>query len=82
MIIGGYLFSVMVMRIGEVSFIAPFRYTGLIWALVLGWAVFGEWPEPLTLLGAAIVVGSGLFMLYREAQLGRKTRLSRDLRPR
>ncbi|MDW3118751.1 MAG: DMT family transporter [Roseovarius pacificus] len=82
MIIGGYLFSVMVMRVGEVSFIAPFRYTGLIWALVLGWAVFGEWPEPLTLLGAAIVVGSGLFMLYREAQLGRKTRLSRDLRPR
>lgn len=82
MIIGGYLFSIMVMRVGEVSFVAPFRYTGLIWALVLGWLVFGEWPAPLTFLGAAIIVGSGLFTLYREAQLGRKTRLSRDLRPR
>ncbi|WP_299848162.1 DMT family transporter [uncultured Roseovarius sp.] len=74
MIIGGYLFSVMVMRVGEISFVAPFRYTGLIWALVLGWLVFGEWPDAVTLTGAAIVVGSGLFMLYREAQLGRKLR--------
>ena len=36
MIIGGYLFSVMVMRVGEISFVTPFRYTGLIWALILG----------------------------------------------
>jgi len=82
MIIGGYLFSIMVMRAGEISFIAPFRYTGLIWALVLGWLVFDEWPEPITLIGAAIVVGSGLFTLYREAQLGRKRRLSPVPRPR
>jgi S-adenosylmethionine uptake transporter len=82
MIIGGYLCSIMVMRVGEISFIAPFRYTGLIWALVLGWLVFDEWPEPITLVGAAIVVGSGLFMLYREAQLGRKRRFSPVPRPR
>ncbi len=62
----GYLFSVMVMRIGDVSFIAPFRYTGLIWALLLGWAVFGDWPDPITLLGATIVVSTGLFALSRE----------------
>ena len=79
-IIGGYLFSIMVMRVGEISFVAPFRYTGLLWALVLGWVAFGEWPGLLTLIGAAIVVGSGLFTLYREAQLGRKTRASRGLR--
>ncbi|WP_294620461.1 DMT family transporter [uncultured Roseovarius sp.] len=82
MIIGGYLFSIMVMRVGEISFIAPFRYTGLIWALLLGWLVFDEWPEPITLVGAVIVVGSGLFMLYREAQLGRQTRFSHGPRPR
>ncbi len=82
MIIGGYLFSIMVMRVGEISFVAPFRYTGLIWALVLGWLIFDEWPEPITLAGAAVVVGSGLFMLYREAQLGRKTRFSHGPRPR
>lgn len=76
-IVGGYLFSVQVMRVGEISFIAPFRYTGLIWALVLGWFVFGDWPEPLTLLGAAIVVGSGIFMLYREGQLARRAKRNR-----
>lgn len=65
-IIGGYLFGVMAMRMGEVSFVAPFRYTSLLVALILGLVVFGDWPEPLTLLGAAIVVGSGLFTLYRE----------------
>ncbi len=69
LIFGGYYFSVQVMRTGEISFIAPFRYTGLIWALVLGWFVFGDWPSALTLLGAAIVVGMGLFSLYRERQL-------------
>lgn len=82
MIIGGYLFSVMVMRVGEISFVAPFRYTGLIWALLLGLLVFGEWPDPVTLLGAAIVVGSGLFTLYREAQLGRRRRRAPALHPR
>lgn len=65
-IMGGYVLSVAVMRVGEVSFVAPFRYSGLLWALALGWLVFGEWPDTVTLVGAAIVVMSGLFTLYRE----------------
>ena len=69
LIIGGYFFSIRAMRVGEISFIAPFRYTGLLWALVLGWAVFGDWPTGLTLLGAALVVATGLFTLYRERRL-------------
>ncbi|MEM7731434.1 MAG: DMT family transporter [Pseudomonadota bacterium] len=68
LIIGAYLFSILVMRVGDISFVAPFRYTGLVWALILGYLVFGDWPAPLTLLGAAIVVVSGLFMLYRETR--------------
>lgn len=68
-ILGGYFFSIQTMRIGEVSFVAPFRYTSLIWALLLGYFVFDEWPEPLTFLGAAIIVGAGLFTFYRERQL-------------
>lgn len=79
-IIGGYLFSVMVMRVGEISFVAPFRFSGLIFALLLGWLAFGDWPDPLTLLGAAIVVGSGLFTFYREAKLGRRKAVSPPLR--
>ncbi|MEM1352915.1 MAG: DMT family transporter [Pseudomonadota bacterium] len=68
-IVGAYFFSVQVMRQGSIASIAPFRYSGLIWALVLGWLVFGEWPEALTLLGAAIIVGTGLFTIYRERKL-------------
>lgn len=64
-IAAAYFFSIQVMRVGEVSFVAPFRYTGLLWATILGWAVFGHWPAPLTFMGAAIVVGSGMFMLRR-----------------
>ncbi len=68
-VLGGYVFSVMVMRVGDISFAAPFRYTGLLWALLLGWLVFGDWPDGVTLLGAGIVVASGLFAFYREAQV-------------
>ena len=64
-----YYLSILVMRVGDVAFIAPFRYTGLIWALILGLLVFGEWPTALTLLGAAIVVATGVFTLYRERQV-------------
>lgn len=70
-IAGAYYFSVQVMRQGSIASIAPFRYSGLVWALVLGWLVFGEWPEFLTLVGAAIIVGTGLFTLYRERVLVR-----------
>lgn len=72
LIIGAYFFSVRVMRIGEITLIAPFRYTGLIWALVLGWVVFDDWPSALTLLGAGIVVATGLFTLYRERALSKR----------
>ncbi|MHA7876784.1 DMT family transporter [Roseivivax sp.] len=65
----GYLLSVMVMRVGDVSAVAPFRFTGLLWALALGFLVFGDWPEPLTLVGAALVVGAGVFTLRRERKV-------------
>ena len=79
-VIAGYLFSVMVMRVGEVSFVAPFRYTSLVWALILGFVVFGHWPTPLTLVGAAIVVGTGLYTLLREQRLRRTA--ARTIPPR
>jgi S-adenosylmethionine uptake transporter len=73
-VVTGYIFIIRVMRVGEVSFTTPFRYTSLVAALMLGWLVFGEWPDGLTLLGAGIVVASGLFTLLREARLQRKSR--------
>ncbi|WP_428548132.1 hypothetical protein [Profundibacter sp.] len=71
-IIGGYLCSVMTMRLGEISFIAPFRYTSLLWALLLGFVVFGDWPDGLTMLGIAIVVAMGAFTFYRERQIAKR----------
>jgi S-adenosylmethionine uptake transporter len=68
-VITGYFFSIQVMRSGDVSFIAPFRYTGLIGAMIIGFLVFGEVPTTLTLIGAAIVIGTGLFTFYRERKL-------------
>lgn len=67
----GYLFIIMVMRVGDVGFITPFRYSALLWGLVLGWLFWGDFPDPLTLLGAGIVVASGVFILLREARLQR-----------
>lgn len=68
-ILGGYFFSIQTMRVGEVSFVAPFRYTSLLWALALGWIAFGHWPSAQTLLGAAIVVSAGLFTFWRVRKL-------------
>lgn len=69
-IIGGYLFSVSAMRVGEIGFVAPFRYTSLLVALILGLLVFGDWPDQITFLGAVIVVATGLFTLWRERRRG------------
>ncbi|WP_417476187.1 DMT family transporter [Leisingera sp.] len=71
-IFGGYLCSVMTMRVGEIAVIAPLRYTGLLWALLLGWAVFGEWPDTVTMTGAGIVAAAGLFTLYRDRRIARR----------
>ncbi|WP_147104593.1 DMT family transporter [Tateyamaria sp. syn59] len=54
------------MRVGEISFVTPFRYSRMVFALILGMLVFNERPDALTLLGAAIIILSGLYTLWRE----------------
>ena len=53
------------MRSGDVSVVAPFRYTRIVFALTLGAVIFGERPDSLTLLGIVIIVGSGIYTLLR-----------------
>ncbi|HKL56128.1 MAG: DMT family transporter [Roseovarius sp.] len=72
--VGAYYAIVAAMRFGEVSFVTPFRYTRLVFALVIGVTVFGERPDALTLTGAAIIIGSGLYTLLREQRLHRRAR--------
>ncbi len=62
----GYQFIILAMRVGEISAIAPFRYTALLWSISLGILLFGEYPDTLTIVGSLIVVASGLYTLYRE----------------
>lgn len=66
LVVIGYQFIIMSMRTGDISFIAPFRYTSLIWSIFLGFAVFSERPDMPMILGSIIIVGSGLYTLYRE----------------
>jgi len=70
-IVAGYMFAVMVMRVGDIAFVSTFRYTALLWGLILGFAVFGEIPDGLTALGSLVVVGMGVFTLYRERQIAK-----------
>jgi len=62
----GYHGVVLAMRMGEISFVAPFRYVSLLWALIIGAFVFDEIPDWATLVGALLVVVSGLYAFYRE----------------
>ena len=66
----GYQFIIMSMREGDISFVAPFRYTALVWALGLGYLLFAEVPGTAMILGAGLVVLSGLYALYRERKAG------------
>jgi len=68
----GYVFSVSSVRVGEVAFVAPFRYTILIWAILLGVVIFGDIPDAWTLLGASVIVATGVFTFYRERRLSRR----------
>jgi len=55
-------------RMAPAAVIAPFEYTALLWATLLGYLVWGELPDGITLLGASIVAASGLYILYRETR--------------
>ena len=64
-----YRFIVTAMRVGEISFVTPFRYTRMIFLLVIAVFVFDETPDAFTLLGATIIIASGLYALWRERKL-------------
>jgi drug/metabolite transporter (DMT)-like permease len=60
-------------RLAPAAVLSPFVYTQLIWVVILGYWVFDHVPNRWTLAGAAIVIGSGLYLLYRERKLGKTT---------
>lgn len=68
-----YYGIVAAMRIGEISFVTPFRYSRLVFALVISLLAFSESVDLLTYVGAAIIVASGVYTVWRERRVGRKT---------
>ena len=68
----GFFGIVSAMRVGEVALVTPFRYTVLIFAVALGFLVFSEVPDQLTIAGSLIIVLSGVYTLYRERVRGQK----------
>lgn len=77
----GYQFIILSLRAGDISFVAPFRYTALLFSIALGFLFFGDVPDLPMILGSAIIVASGLYMLYREQVVGRSKAASESVGP-
>lgn len=65
----------------DTSLIAPFDYTSMIWATMIGWFIFGEWPQQNVIVGAGVVIAAGLFVIWREHRLGIERKRARQAQP-
>lgn len=75
-IIGQYL-NILGLRAGEASALAPIDYARLVYAVVLGFWLFDEWPEPRVFVGSAIIVGAAIYTLHRERLRGKARKVGR-----
>jgi len=66
---GGMTMITQAFRVAEAPTVAPFDYTALVWATGLGWFFWGETPDALTFVGAAIITASGIFIIFRESKV-------------
>lgn len=62
----GHWLLILAHRLAPATVLAPFIYSQIVWMIVLGWFVFGQFPDSWTFAGAGIVIASGLYLLYRE----------------
>jgi drug/metabolite transporter (DMT)-like permease len=69
----GHFFLIAGHKLAPASVLAPFIYTQLVWVTIFGYVVFDSLPNSWTIAGATVVIGSGLYLLHRERQLGKDT---------
>lgn len=69
---GAHMLVNRALKISDAATVAPLQYTLLLWAILFGWMFFGDVPRLTMLLGAALIVGSGMFIFFREQQLKRR----------
>ena len=79
-LLGGYAAMIITMRNGEVSVATPFRYSGMIAALIAGWLIWNEVPDAVSLLGMAIICAAGVYTLHRERVARRPHDINRTIR--
>jgi drug/metabolite transporter (DMT)-like permease len=72
----GHLCVIYSLRSGEVAAVAPFRYAGIVWSILLGLLIWNQLPDALSLTGISILVSAGLYTFYREQQLRRQRAVS------
>lgn len=80
-LIAGFL-VILAYRAGEAAIVAPMQYSQIIWATIYGWFLFGEGLDCMTLLGAAVIIGSGIYIVWREGQGSSANRPVIATRPR
>jgi drug/metabolite transporter (DMT)-like permease len=68
------------LKLADAATVAPLQYTLLLWGIVFGWLFFGEQPKATMLVGAALIIASGLFIFFREQQL-KKTNADQPVTP-
>jgi drug/metabolite transporter (DMT)-like permease len=59
------------LKLAAASVVVPYQYSMIVWAVIFGLVVFGDVPQTATLVGAAIIIGAGLYIFLRERKLGR-----------
>ncbi len=64
--VGAQYLNILAMKAGEASALAPLEYTRLIFAAILGFFLFSEWPDPQVWIGATLIISSAAYVLYRE----------------
>jgi drug/metabolite transporter (DMT)-like permease len=69
---GAHFLIIEALRLGEASLVSPFRYSGLIWATMLGLVIWGDLPDSWTLVGAVILVASGVYIIERSPKVAKE----------
>jgi drug/metabolite transporter (DMT)-like permease len=54
------------LKLAAASVVVPYQYTLIVWAIVLGYVVFGDIPDPFMLFGGAVIISAGLYIFWRE----------------
>ncbi len=65
---GAHFLHIETFRFAEAAFLAPFKYSSLLWATAFGFLIWGDVPDGRTVLGAALLIGSGIYIFHREGR--------------